>query len=118
MLTEPPGEALVRTSSYTLPSGRPGWIDLTTLYQEPVDPPLSASASSQPRRKVHDATPGWFGSAPSGRPLHTMAIYAIERHRLTYCVAPPGKPRPTGFVTKEGDGYTLVTLRRQGDSTK
>jgi hypothetical protein len=47
-----------------------------------------------------------------------MAIYAIERDRLTYCVAPPGKPRPTGFVTKEGDGYTLVTLRRQGDSTK
>jgi hypothetical protein len=31
---------------------------------------------------------------------------------LTYCVAPPGESRPREFVTKEGDEYTLVVLKR------
>jgi uncharacterized protein (TIGR03067 family) len=82
MLTEPPGEASVRTSTYARPSDRPGWIDLTTVYEGKPDP------------------------------LLTKAIYKIEEGRLTYCVAPRAKPRPTEFVTKNGDGYTLVELRR------
>jgi len=45
-------------------------------------------------------------------PLHTRAIYEIEADRLTYCVAPPGQRRPAEFVTKKGDGYTLVSLKR------
>jgi uncharacterized protein (TIGR03067 family) len=88
MLTEPPGEALARTSTYTMPSE--GWIDLTTVYEQPTTEQVNLS----------------------DRPLQTTAIYEIDGDRLTYCVAPPGKPRPTEFVTKKGDGYTLVSLKR------
>ena len=91
MLTEPPGGALARTSTYTLPTEQPGWIDLTTSNGDP---------SKLPSEQV------------LGRPLHTKAIYQIEANRLTYCVAPPGQPRPTEFVTKKGDSYTLVSLKR------
>jgi len=34
----------------------------------------------------------------------------IVGHRMTYCVAAPGRPRPTEFLTKKGDGCTLVSL--------
>ena len=106
MLTEPPGVALVRTSTYTLRSDRPGWIDLTTVHKQPLmeQPDLIATAD--------------WSEAPSGqvpsRPLHTKATYEILGDRLTYCVAPPGHARPTELTTMKGDGYTLVSLRRQG----
>jgi hypothetical protein len=68
--------------SSTYESEQPGWIDLTTVYQ--------------------------------GKPgaLYTQAIFSIQGGTLTYCVAPPGQPRPTDFVTAEGDEYTLVVLKR------
>jgi len=77
-----PREAFPRSSTYELPTEQPGWIDLTTVYQ--------------------------------GKPgaLYTKAIFSIQGDTLTYCVAPPGQARPRDFVTKGGDEYTLVVLKR------
>src|SRR5215469_11715495 len=117
MLTEPPGEAPARTSTYSLPSEQPGWIDLTTVYglpwtstteqskwtdvtsvKEKTPAPLSNVELKSPK-----GTSDLWGNSASvtvpGHPLFTKAIYAIEGDRMTYCVAPPGKPRPSGFVT-------------------
>jgi hypothetical protein len=134
MLTEPPGEALVRTSTYRLPSERPDWIDLTTVYEQPLALTTEQSKltdltnvkekSPDPLSKVELRSPKetsnlWGNSASAtvfGHALFTKAIYAIESDQMTYCVAPPGKPRPSGFVTKKGDGYTLVSLKRWSDS--
>ena len=44
--------------------------------------------------------------------LHTLAIWRLEGDVLTYCVAEPGRPRPTEFATSKGDGRTLVVLKR------
>ena len=134
MLTEPPGEALARISTYSLPSERPGWIDLTTVYEvvdldrravqvdqlderEGRETPLSLSNVELRSAKATSNSWGMSASAMvPGHPLFTKAIYAIEGDRMTYCVAPPGKPRPSGFVTKKGDGYTLVSLKRWSGS--
>jgi hypothetical protein len=71
-----------RTSTFKPIAGQPPLIDLTTIY--------------------HD-----------GRPtLYTKAIYELHKDNLTYCVAAPGRARPTSFATTPGDGCTLVTLRR------
>jgi len=130
MLTEPPGEASVRTSTYARPSDRPGWIDLTTVYERlwtsTIEQSMSTDLTSvkggtpDPLSNVEPRSPKetsnlWGNSALAmvpGHPLHTKAIYAIEGDRMTYCVARPGKPRPSGFVTKKGDKYTLVSLKR------
>jgi hypothetical protein len=47
--------------------------------------------------------------------LVTKAIYKLEKGRLTYCVGPPGQPRPTTFTTSAADGNTLVALKRKVD---
>lgn len=39
-------------------------------------------------------------------------IYSLDGGHLTYCVALPGKPRPTEFATPPGSRYTLVKLER------
>jgi hypothetical protein len=52
---------------------------------------------------VHEGSPSW---------LNTKAIYTIHDNVLTYCVAPPGQPRPAALATKKGDGLTLVVLKR------
>ena len=44
--------------------------------------------------------------------LHSSAIYDLQGDQLTYCIAAPGYPRPTGFATRKDDGRTLVTLKR------
>jgi uncharacterized protein (TIGR03067 family) len=44
--------------------------------------------------------------------LHSSAIYDLRGDSLTYCIAAPGYPRPTGFETRKDDGRTLVTLKR------
>jgi hypothetical protein len=110
MLTEPPCVALVRTSTYTLRPQRPGWIDLTTVYKQPL------TSTGQPGL-IDLTTANGESKSPSGqgpgRPLHTKAIYEIVEDRLTYCVAPPGQPRPTELGTKKGDRFTLVSLKRQ-----
>jgi hypothetical protein len=77
-----PREARSRSSAYRLTAGKPARIRLTTSYEE--DP----------------------------FPLRTEGIYSVRGDVLTYCVAPPGRPRPAGFVTTKGDGNTLATLKR------
>jgi uncharacterized protein (TIGR03067 family) len=77
-----PREAPSRTSTFELAAGHPSRIDLTTVSE---------------------------GGSP---PLHTQGIYALEGDRLTYCVAPPGKARPTTLAPTTGEGHTLVLLKR------
>jgi uncharacterized protein (TIGR03067 family) len=77
-----PREALPRSSTYTLTAGQPALIDLTTLSQ---DNPAA---------------------------LYTGGIYSLQGDVLRYCVAAPGRPRPSEFATTKGDGYTLVVLKR------
>ena len=43
--------------------------------------------------------------------MYTKAIYRLKGQVLTYCVAAPGKDRPTDFTTGPGNGNTLVVLR-------
>src|SRR5262249_43012999 len=77
-----PREALPRSSSYTLTAARPALIDLTTVSQD------------NPTR------------------LHTRGIYSLQGDVLTYCIAAPGRPRPTELATTKGDGHVLVVLKR------
>jgi uncharacterized protein (TIGR03067 family) len=77
-----PREAPARSSTFRLAAGTPPQIDLTTTF------------AGSPTR------------------LGTAGIYSLSGDELTYCVAPPDRPRPTAFVTVKGDGYTLVTLKR------
>jgi hypothetical protein len=77
-----PREALPRTSTYRLSGSYPGRIDLTTRYQD--DP----------------------------SPLRTEGIYSMAGGVLTYCIAPPGRARPSAFTTTAGDGHTLAVLQR------
>ncbi len=79
-----PREALSRSSTFRLTAGSPGQIDLDTTF------------------------------ADSPNRLHTEGIYTLCGDTLTYCVAAPGRPRPTEFATALGDGNTLVTLKRLG----
>jgi uncharacterized protein (TIGR03067 family) len=75
-------QAPPRTSTFKLIATNPPQIDLTTIY--------------------HD-----------GRPtLYTKAIYELRGDVLTYCVAAPGRARPTTLTTTPGDGCTLVVLKR------
>jgi hypothetical protein len=111
MLTQPPGEALTRTSTFTLSSDRPGWIDLTTVYTQPWT--SSTRESLIDGKSMNEGTSDSSKSASANitsRPVHTKAIYEIVGHRMTYCVAGTGRPRPTEFLTKKGDGCTLVSL--------
>ena len=71
-----------RISTFRLTTAEPGLIDLTT---------------------VNEGDPS---------PVHTAGIYALHTDRLTYCVAPPDRPRPAEFATWGGDGLTLVVLKR------
>jgi hypothetical protein len=77
-----PREALPRSSTYTLTAARPTLIDLTTVAQD------------NPTR------------------LHTRGIYSLRGDVLMYCIAAPGRPRPTEFATTKGGGHTLVVLKR------
>ena len=79
-----PREALPRSSVYTLAAGQPARIDLTTAYE------------GDPVR------------------LRTAGIYSLRGDVLRYSVAAPGRPRPTDFTTRRGDGRTVVVLRRAG----
>jgi uncharacterized protein (TIGR03067 family) len=64
-------------------------------------------ASKAPRRLdiVSDAGPN------KGKTL--KAIYKIEGDTFTYCVAGPGKDRPTEFSSKEGSGHTLLVNKHE-----
>jgi uncharacterized protein (TIGR03067 family) len=59
--------------------------------------------------KTLDAIPA---NAPAGgKPI--LGIYSIEGDRLKFCVAAPGKDRPTEFSAKEGSGHTLTEWERE-----
>jgi uncharacterized protein (TIGR03067 family) len=77
-----PREALAKSSTYLLTAARPMRIDLTTV------------------------------SADKATRLHTKGICSLEGDVLTYCIAPPGRPRPAAFATTKADGQTLVVLKR------
>jgi uncharacterized protein (TIGR03067 family) len=40
-------------------------------------------------------------------------IYELDDETFKVCFAPAGKDRPAEFATKEGDGYRLMTFKRQ-----
>lgn len=82
-----PREAQGRTSTFVVTPGAPDRLDLTTVYKS------------------------------NGKRLHTLAIFTLTGDTLRYCVAPPGRPRPTAFATKKGDGLTLVVLKRVPEIT-
>lgn len=52
------------------------------------------------------------GKAPDGKAKVSLGIYEFKEKRLRLCYAAPGKPRPTDFKTKPGDGRLLVVLER------
>jgi len=81
-----PREALPRASTYTLTAARPSRIDLTTVSQD------------NPTR------------------LHTEGICSLQGDVLMYCIAAPGRARPTEFATTKEDGQTLVILQRSGET--
>jgi uncharacterized protein (TIGR03067 family) len=42
-----------------------------------------------------------------------LGIYEFDGDRWKFCVATPGKERPTEFVSKEGSGVTLTVWERE-----
>jgi uncharacterized protein (TIGR03067 family) len=42
-----------------------------------------------------------------------LAIYEIDGDTYKYCLAPAGKPRPTEFASKEGNGHSLGVSKRE-----
>jgi len=83
-----PREGFPRSSTFKLIAAQPAQMDLTTTFEN--------------------------GSAP----LHTKAIYSMQGDDLTYCVAPPGQPRPAEFATQKGDECTLVVMKRAASVPK
>jgi uncharacterized protein (TIGR03067 family) len=41
-----------------------------------------------------------------------LGIYELDGDTYKYCLAPAGKPRPTGFVSREGSGHSLGVSKR------
>ncbi len=41
-----------------------------------------------------------------------LGIYQLEGDTLRWCTANPGRPRPTELMTRRGDGWYLMVLRR------
>jgi len=42
-----------------------------------------------------------------------LGIYELDGDTYKYCLAPAGKPRPTGFTSKEGSGHSLGVSKRE-----
>ena len=42
-----------------------------------------------------------------------LGIYELDGDTYKYCLAPPGKPRPTVFASPEGSGISLGVSRRR-----
>jgi len=48
-----------------------------------------------------------------GRGRAQLGIYALEKDTVTYCMAPPGRPRPAEFTHKDGAGGTTTVWKRK-----
>jgi uncharacterized protein (TIGR03067 family) len=60
---------------------------------------------------------GWgtLDTAATGGPLRGksyLGIYQLDGDTLRWCTANPGRPRPTQLMTRRGDGWYLMVLRR------
>ena len=42
-----------------------------------------------------------------------LGIYELKGDTYKYCLAPAGKPRPTGFSSKPGSGHSLGVSKRE-----
>jgi uncharacterized protein (TIGR03067 family) len=42
-----------------------------------------------------------------------FGIYELDGDHLKFCLATPGKARPTGFATKPDDGQTMTVWKRE-----
>jgi uncharacterized protein (TIGR03067 family) len=42
-----------------------------------------------------------------------LGIYDLDGDTYKYCLAQPGKPRPTDFTSKEGSGHSLGVSKRE-----
>jgi uncharacterized protein (TIGR03067 family) len=42
-----------------------------------------------------------------------LGIYELDGDTYKYCLAPPGKPRPKEFTSKEGSGHSLGVMKRE-----
>ena len=40
-------------------------------------------------------------------------IYELDGDTIKFCLASPGKPRPTEFTSKEGSGHSLGVMKRE-----
>ena len=61
------------------------------------------------------ATPKSLDGIPSSGPdkgKPHRGIYEVKGDTYRVCLAPPGKPRPKAFESKEGSGHALVTYKR------
>lgn len=52
------------------------------------------------------------GTAGQSRGKSYLGIYALEGDTLKWCVANPGRPRPTEFLTNPNVGQFLMILKR------
>ena len=41
-----------------------------------------------------------------------LGIYQLDGDTLRWCTANPGRPRPTELITRRGEGWYLMVLRR------
>jgi uncharacterized protein (TIGR03067 family) len=71
---------------------------------------MSASLGTFTLDESHD--PRWYDrNYPDGSPRR--GIYRLEADRLTICIAALGKDRPSSFMTKPGDGQSLLVYQRE-----
>jgi len=42
-----------------------------------------------------------------------LGIFELDGDVYTFCLAPAGKPRPTGFTSKPGSGHSLGVSKRE-----
>jgi uncharacterized protein (TIGR03067 family) len=81
-------------------------------FKEPVGKgTFSVDATKKP--KTIDFQPSAQPGQPDGTPKPMLGIYEFEDGKLKVCMAGPGRDRPTEFVSKMGNGLTLVVWERE-----
>ena len=54
-------------------------------------------------------------SSGEGKGEKILGIYELGKDTYKVCLAPPGKERPTEFVSKAGTGHRLLVFKREKD---